>query len=297
MEIRQLDTIRAVVECGGYKKAGEKLHLSHPAVHRQVKLLEQELGERVFQRVGRRVQLTEAGKRIFALGNRVHNEINDVIAEIRDLVNLEGGELRVGTATTMLMFFLPQVVARFRRRHPKVVIHVATTTVRQIIAEVASGELDLGLIFNPPDSEVADQGTHREQLYEEEFVLGVSNDHPLARRRNLTAADVDGLPVLAYSKQSTIRQFIDNRLTAAGVRTQSLMELENEETMVRMLQQGSAAAFLSRPRVLADKICHFRIRGVPLKCDVCLVYPRKGYLSHAARELAQMCQQECQHPG
>ncbi len=293
MELRQLDTIRAVVECGGYKKAGERLHLSHPAVHRQVKLLEQELGEPVFQRVGRRVQLTEAGKRLLALANRVNDEISDVMSEIRDLVNVECGELRLGTATTILMFFFPPVAQRFHRRHPKVIIHVATSTVRQIIAEVASGELDLGIIFVPPQFDLPDLGTQREPLYEEEFVLAFSDDHPFSRRRRIAPPDLQGLPILTYSRHSTLRQYLEQRLLGTGVKTSALMELENEETIAKMLQQGGAAAFLSRRRVLADKIRYHRITGLPLKCSVCLVYPRKGYLSHAAREFARICREEC----
>jgi DNA-binding transcriptional LysR family regulator len=295
VELRQLETVRAVVESGSYKKAGERLHLSHPAVHRHVRLLEEELGERIFHRVGRRVQLTETGKRILALGERIRHEINDVVSEIRDLVDLESGELRLGTATTMLMFFLPPVLERFRLKHPKVTIHVSTSTVREIIADVSNGDLDMGIVFTPPEADLPELGTQSELLYEEEFVLAVSSDHPLARRRSVSTEDLQGMSVLTYSRLSAMRQYLERRLASVGVEVRPVMELENEETIAKLLQQSSGAAFLSRRRVTADRIRHFRIRGLLLSCAVCLVHPRTGYLSHAAREFARICQDECRH--
>jgi LysR family cyn operon transcriptional activator len=99
VELRQLDMIRTVADSGGYKRAGELLHLSHPAVHRQIRMLEEELGERVFRRVGRGVQPTEAGRRLMALADRIHREIGSALSEIRDISELERGGFRLGTAT------------------------------------------------------------------------------------------------------------------------------------------------------------------------------------------------------
>ena len=293
MELRQLDMIRTVADSGGYKRAGELLHLSHPAVHRQIRMLEEELGERVFRRVGRGVQPTEAGRRLMALADRIHREIGCALSEIRDLSELERGGFRLGTATTVLMFFLPRVLQRFRRKYAKVSLHVATSTVAGIFHQIAEGDLDLGLVFSPRELPNVRMEVVEELLYEEEFVLAVSADHPLARKHVVSPADLQDVPLLAYSPQSTMRQYLDLRLRTQGIEPHVSMELENEETIAKMLQTNGGAAFLSRRRAVADDIRHFRVRGLALSSPVCLVYLKKAYLSPAAQEFVRMCKEEC----
>jgi LysR family transcriptional regulator, cyn operon transcriptional activator len=293
VELRQLDMVRTVADSGGYKRAGEVLHLSHPAVHRQIRKLEEELGERVFHRTGRRVQPTEAGLRLIALADRIHREIGCALSEIRDLSELERGGFRLGTATTVLMFFLPHVLQRFRLKHPKVSLHVSTGTVTGIFQQITTGDLDLGLVFSPRELPNVRTEVVEELLYEEEFVLAVSQGHPLARRRVVSPADLQDLPLLAYSPHSTLRQYLDLRLRSQGVEPRFSMELENEETIAKVIETDGGAAFLSRRRAVADNIRHFRVRGMTFSCPVCLVYLKKAYLSPAAQEFVRMCKEEC----
>jgi LysR family transcriptional regulator, cyn operon transcriptional activator len=293
LELRQLDMLKAVADSGGYKGAGELLHLSHPAVHRQIRMLEEELGERVFHRAGRRVQPTEAGLRLIALADRLHREIGQALSEIRDLSELERGGFRLGTSTTVLMFFLPNVLHRFRQKHSKVSLHVATSTVSDIFHQIVTGDLDLGLVFSPRELPNVRPELIEELLYEEEFVLSVGANHPLAHCRAVSPADLRGVPLLGYSPHSTLRQYIDLRLRGQGVEPLISMELENEETIAKMLQTNGGAAFLSMRRAVADNVRHFRIRGLALRCPVCLIYLKKGYLSRAAHEFMRMCKEEC----
>ncbi len=285
--------LKAVADAGGYKRAGELMHLSHPAVHRQIRMLEEELGERVFHRNGRHVQPTEAGRRLIALADRLHQEIGTALSELKDLSDLERGGFRLGTSTTVLMFFLPNVLQRFRRKHSKASLHVTTSTVSEIFHKIVNGDLDLGLVFAPRELPNVRPEVTVELLYEEEFVLAVGADHPLSASRVISPADLRDVPLLAYSPSSTMRQYLDLRLRSQGVEPVVSMELENEETIAKMIQTNGGAAFLSLRRAVADKIRHFRIRGLPFRCPVCLVYLKKGYLSRAAREFMRMCKEEC----
>jgi DNA-binding transcriptional LysR family regulator len=293
VELRQLEMLQAVVKCGGYKRAGEKLNLSHPAIHRQIRLLEHELNQPVFRRSGRRVQLTEAGQRLVALAGRVQRDVSQVLSEIRDLEVLDSGSLRVGTATTMLMFFLPRVIQCFGRKHPNVQINISTSTVSEIFDRIENGRLDLGVAFVPIELHQDRPPIGQELLYEEEFVLAVSSSHPLSRRRVVTPEDLRNLPLITYAEGSTMRQFLELRLHRVGIEPRILMELENEETISKLLESGIGAAFVSHRRAVADGLHHLCIRGLPLRCRVCLVYPKRGYMSRAAREFARLCREEC----
>jgi DNA-binding transcriptional LysR family regulator len=136
-------------------------------------------------------------------------------------------------------------------------------------------------------------GVTEELLYEEEFVLSVGADHPLAHSRVLSSADLRDVPLLAYSPHSTMRQYLDLRLRSQGIEPLISMELENEETSAKMIQTNGGAGFLSMRRAVADNIRHFRLRGLMFRCPVCLVYLKKGYLSRAAHEFMRMCKDEC----
>jgi DNA-binding transcriptional LysR family regulator len=235
--------IRTVADCGGYKRAGELLHLSHPAVHRQIRMLEEELGERVFHRVGRGVPPIEAGRGLRALAGRIHREIGGALSEMRDLSELERGGFRLGTATTVLMFFPPHVPRRFRRKCPKVSLHVATSTVTGIFHQIAGGGLDLGLIYSPRELPNVRTEAVDELLHEEEFVP-------------------------ACSPHSTLRKHLDPRPRTQGIEPRVPMELENEETIAKMLQTNGGAAFPSRRRAVAGGIRHFRARMCQEECRI-----------------------------
>jgi LysR family transcriptional regulator, cyn operon transcriptional activator len=291
VELRQLEMLRAVVECGGYKQAGLRLHLSHPAIHRQIRLLEEEIAMPVFQRVGRRVQPTEAGRLLLALAGSMHQEVGHALSELRDLADLHSGNVRLGTATTMLMFYLPHVLRRFRKEHPRMSVQLMTGTVESIVAEIRASRLDLGIVFWPHDLTQGTADLYQELLYRQEFVLAVSEDHPLAARSRVSVADLRDVALLSYSRRSMLRRYLEVSFRGAGVEPQFIMELENEETISKMIEIGMSAAILSRPRVRKDNLRHFRIRGLDLHCPVCLIYSERCYFSRAGREFARICQE------
>jgi molybdenum-dependent DNA-binding transcriptional regulator ModE len=99
MELRQLEMLLAVAEEGSYVQAGKRLNISHSAIHRQIRLLEEEVRERVMVRTGRNVEVTEAGKLLVSLARRVERDITHTSAEVRELSNLQSGTLRIGTGT------------------------------------------------------------------------------------------------------------------------------------------------------------------------------------------------------
>src|SRR5215471_11728668 len=126
MDLRQLDMLLAVVDAGSYAKAGENLRVSHSAIHRQVRLLEHEVGDRILVRSGRRVELTETGEILQQLGRRLRQEVAAAERLIKERNQLSSGHLRIGTGTTMLVFFLPPVLDQFRKEYPGIEVQVLT---------------------------------------------------------------------------------------------------------------------------------------------------------------------------
>ena len=120
MELRQLDMLRTVAEERSFTRAGHRLHVSQSAVSRQVKLLEEELGEVLLHRRGRQVTLTPAGEALFAAANRVLREIQDVVAQLGDARGLKRGTLHLGGGMTVCLYIFPKLLKEYRREHKQV---------------------------------------------------------------------------------------------------------------------------------------------------------------------------------
>jgi len=279
----------AVFECGGFSPAGEKLHISHSAVHRQIRILEQELGTRILVRAGKRVQVTDAGTLLVELARRIQKDIAAVQGQINEGNQLRTGHLWIGTGTTILTFFLPAILERFRREYPGVDVRVVTSTADEIIHAVQAGKLDVGVVFSPQDMPTGEVAPTCELLYKEEVVLVVGSNHALARRRSVTLSDAIEFPFILYPKPSHIRRACDRLFAAAGLSPQVIMELENEEAIEKMLTINMGVGFLSRRRAMSGRIRIINLKGQRLILDAGLVFPTTSYLPPPVREFARMC--------
>src|SRR6185437_9374428 len=125
MDLRQLEIVRAVAETGSFTGAGARLNVSQSAVSRQILLLEDELHERLFVRLGRRVQITAAGEALLQLSHRLFHDIHETSASITDRQKVLTGTLRLVGGMTVCLYVFPALVKAFRERHPEVEIKIA----------------------------------------------------------------------------------------------------------------------------------------------------------------------------
>lgn len=292
MNLRQLEMLQAVAEFGGYTRAAEHLNVSHSAVHRQIRLLEKEIQERILVRAGRHLDLTNAGTILCQLASHMRQEASEAILRIRDLTQLVHGELRLGTGGTILVSFLPQVLEIFHRRFPNVSIHIAVGTADDIAAEIESGKLDLGIIFPRAHARKGARPLNKELLYRDEFVLAVGDGHPLAKKKCVSTADLANVPLISYAKTSCLRQTLERLLRSAGVTPSVALELECEDSIATMIRCNMGVGLLTKRRALKSGMRWLTLGGRRILCDVCLFFPRSDYQPRAAREFAQICREE-----
>lgn len=289
MDLRQFEMLVAVVESGSYAKAGERLCVSHSAIHRQVRLLEHEVGDRILVRAGRRVELTETGGILLNLGRRLRQEINAAQLQIRERNELACGHLRIGTGTTMLVFFLPQVLDQFRKQYPGIDVQVVTGTADFVLDGIQSGRLDAGVIFASRDIRPPANKLTCEILYRDEFVVAVSKNHPLARQKAVTLERLIEYPFIVHSKTSHVRRVLDRICDEQGLTPKISMELENEEAMEMMIKINMGVALLSRRRAVSDHIRYLRIAGRRIFCDATLVSGGAEYIPKTVQEFSRIC--------
>jgi LysR family carnitine catabolism transcriptional activator len=289
MELRQLEMFVAVVEEGGYFQAGQRLHVAHSAVHRQVRLLEEETGERLLYRSGRRINLTESGRQVHQLARRVLTDISNVTLRLRESRELQSGRVHLGTGTSMLLTFLPRVLELFRSRYPQVDVQVMTGTATEVLGAITSGTLDLGVVFTTPEPMLDTTGLDLSPVYDEQFVLIVPPDSSLNNRNRVSARELAGSPMITFSPRSRIRQFIESQLNTGGVRVKVVMELENEEAIERMVAIGVGSAFITRGRAIAEGLAFLEVEGIDLHVTVSVATSARIPMTNAAREFRATC--------
>ena len=291
MDLRQLEMLVAVVDCGSYKKAGETLHVSHSAIHRQIRLLEHEISDRLFVRKGKFVQITETGHKVVTVARRIQQEISGLDQQIKKANQLKTGHLRIGTGTSVLTFFLPPIVQRFRKQYPGVELCVTTGTADQAIRDIQNGKLDVGVAYAPTDMPPGEAVPGYEVLYQEEFVLAAGKQHPLAKRKTVSLAEAVDYPFILYPMSSHVRRLFDRALQRFGLKPLVIMEVENEEAMEKLIAIDVGIALLSKRRAVSDKIRQIRLRDLQFHCDVGLVFSNSAYLPPPVSEFARMCRE------
>ncbi len=188
MELDQLRHFVKVAELENFTRAAEQVGLSQPALSRSVARLEQELGRPLFDRQARRAALTDAGLLLLDRARAILTMTDDLKAELCD--DGESGKVRVGAIPTVAPYFLPECLKSFHGRHPRAQLIVLEDTTDNLVKKVADGEVDVAVAALP----IAAKYVEVEPLFEEELLLVTSADHPLARKKAITPADIAGLP-------------------------------------------------------------------------------------------------------
>jgi DNA-binding transcriptional LysR family regulator len=263
MDLRQLEIIRAIAETGSFTAAGEKLHVSQSAISRQVLLLEDELGEPVFHRVGRRVRITPAGDALLQLSHRVFQDLQDTIAEISDRQESLKGQLRLVGGMTVCLYVFPALLAEIRRLHPHLDLQISAGSGEECIAQLRAGTADLALLTLP----IASPDLVSVPVLKEELLLVGDARHPLARKKRIHAADVQQQPFVLFERGSNTRRVVDEFFLAEHIEPRIVMETENVEILKAMVRTGLGITIFSS-----------RIVGHSLIRETGWVYPKMSRL-------------------
>jgi LysR family hydrogen peroxide-inducible transcriptional activator len=185
MELDQLRYFLAVADAGNFTKAAARSDLSQPSLSQQIINLEQELGHKLFHRLGRRVVLTEAGKAFLDRARRIVLEVEDASKALRDSPTLER-RIKVGTVQTLAPYLLPPLLERCRESHPNLLVNTHEDFRPDLVTGVVDGDLDLAIVPQP----VKDLRISVEPLFTEPLLLVVGKNHPLATKASIAAADL-----------------------------------------------------------------------------------------------------------
>lgn len=288
MDLRQLEILRAVAERGSFTGAGRHLHLSQSAVSRQILLLEEELNEPLFLRLGKKVRITPAGEQVLRLAYRIFNDIRETCAAIREGQQSLTGTLRLMGGMTVCLYIFPSLIKEYRRLHPGVDVSVTPGSTARILRKFRAGVADLALLTLPID----DASLVTVPVMREELLLVTAPSHPLARRRRVTPGDLTGQPFVLFERGSNTRRVIEEFFVRAGIEARVIGETENVEIIKAMVRTGlgvSIVPYLAVAReVRSGHLWCARVAGPPLVRESGWVYPRSHRVPRMVQEMIQV---------
>ncbi|OXL85163.1 LysR family transcriptional regulator [Paenibacillus sp. SSG-1] len=277
MDFRLLEYFLAVCEELHFTKAAVQLGISQPTLSQQIRLLEERVGMPLFQRIGKRNYLTEAGQTLKEHALNIFHELEQAQSEINELKGMQRGRLTIGCSGNHL---LTRTLISFHQKQPGISISVVELATEETRAGLLANKLDLGVVFLP----LEDEQLVSKELYTEELCLAVAKQHPLAAAEAVKLDQLTEVPLILFPEKFLVRQMVDSYSAQAGVQLQPAFELSTMDSMLQMVRLGVGATILPRSYLLQGSDPSIRtvpiVEPVPQK-KVGIVYRKQTFLSTA----------------
>ena len=242
MNLRSLEYLVALADHRHFGRAAEAAFVTQPTLSAQIKKLEAELGVELVERSSRGVLLTDVGERVVARARLLLDEADN----IRTLAHLaedpEAGSLRLGAFPTLGPYLLPHVLPEVRRRFPRLELLLVEEKSEVLLAQLREGRLDAVLLAMPN----AAAGLHEEPLFDEDFLLAVPSDHPLAAERTVPTSALAGESVLLLDEGHCLRDQALSVCQLAGAGERIGFRATSLETLRQMVASGTGMTLLPR---------------------------------------------------
>lgn len=261
MELRHIRYFIAVAEDENVSRAAQKLHLSQPALSRQVADLEEELGFLLLERTAKSVRLTEAGRVFLREGRAVLDRVDEAVRLARSVAGGGAGELNVGYAPTPTVRLLPATLRAFQTRFPNVRVRLWDLSTEEMLEGVRNGKLQIAMLVRPTDTMLS--GLHYEELTSDQMRLAVSPSHALASGNSVTLKQVVEEPLVAYEERNypEYREYLKALFDGSGKSPRIVQEHDSGTSLFAAVEAGSGVAFL--PQSLAC-VVGARLKLIPI---------------------------------
>lgn len=287
MELYPLKVFQMVATEKSFSRAGEKLLRTQPAVSLAIQRLESELSEKLIDRSGKELMLTDAGTIVLEFARRFENleaELANALAELRDN---SAGRLIVGANESTTLYLLRHIEA-YRRRYPKIKVQVRRSLSSKIPSQILDGDLELGLI----SYEAGDSRLISTVIYRDRLTFVVSPQHRLANAGEVPITELGSEIFIAHNVMSPYRSLVLREFQRYKVPLNMEVEMPTVEAIRLMVQRNEGVAFL--PKLCVDQelnngtLCEVRVKELSVDREIRLLSPARRALSHAAKAFVEL---------
>jgi DNA-binding transcriptional LysR family regulator len=274
LTLRQLRVYEAVAHHLSYSRAAESLHLTQPAVSMQIKQLEESIGLPLFEKLGKKIYLTEAGKEFLHYCKNILDQLTEAENVLAEMKGVGQGKLKISVAETA-SHFATQLLAEFCKRYPQVLVTLNVTNREGLLKHLAKNDMDMVVMGKPPE-ELELQAT---SFMENPLVIIAPNNHPLAHEPNIPLDRLQEETFLVREQGSGTRIAMERFFTEQGIKLTTGTELSTNEAIKQAVQAGMGLGILSLHTVSLEletnRLVVLDVQSFPIMRDWYVVQ-RKG---------------------
>jgi DNA-binding transcriptional LysR family regulator len=291
--LHQLKVFETAARLSSITRAAEELSLTQPTVSMQIKQLTKNIGLPLFEQVGKRLYLTEAGQELFATCNQIFDRLSQFEMKVADLQGMKKGRLKLSAITTT-KYFMPRALAPFCQMYPGIDIALEITNHERILERLGDNQDDLYIMSQIPDhSDVACY-----PFLENPLVVLAPRNHPLAHEKNIPIERLQNEQFIMRERGSGTRASVEKLLDEHGVSVKVKLELGGNEAVKQAISVGFGISVLSQhtftPETAASGLTILDVQHFPIKRNWYIVYPSGKQLSIVASTFFDFLQQEAQ---
>jgi DNA-binding transcriptional LysR family regulator len=285
MDSATLQAFLTVAETGSFSLAAERLFLTQPAVSKRIAALESELDTPLFDRIGRKITLTEAGRILFPRAQKILLELEDSRRAINNLSMQVTGTLSLGTSHHIGLHRLPPVLRSYASRYPEVDLDLQFMGSEAACAGVLHGEIELGIVTLPLQAE---ENLALIPIWEDSLVIVAGKDHALAKTKKVTAEQLAHTAVILPGKKTFTRELIEKEFRQLGLQLHVKLSTNYLETIKMMVSIGLGWSVLPVTMVSEPDFKLIKLANIQFKRQLGVVHHTQRTLSNAARVMIEL---------
>ena len=295
MTLRHMKVFLTVYKTQNMTLAAEQLHLTQPAVTRVIKEIENYYGVCLFERLNRRLYVTESGRRLYAQALHLIDTFESMEKEMRNLDTF--GLLRIGSTIALGSYLLPELIFIFQKQIPQIQVQVTVSNRRTLQKMLLNNQLDIALI----EGGVDDSHLHGEAFGGDRLVLITPPYHPLLKKKDVTLLDLLAYPLLLREKNSSVRMFVEQLFAVEGLPPLNPhWESASTQAIVQAVSYGMGISLLPEPLVKRDNllgtVCTCPVVGADLCRQNYVVWDKHKFLTKATQEFIALCKKHTPTP-
>lgn len=287
MNLNQLRVFHVTAKAQSFTRAADALFLTQPGISKHIKELEEYYDTRLFDRLGKKVVLTQAGEILYEKTEIIFNMIDQLKVEIDELQGLNRGALNIGASITMGIYILPVVLGRFRSMYPNIDVRVDIALNQQIAEMVIGNSIDFGFL----GASVSDDRLKLEPCYKDELVVIMPSNHEWAHRNAIKPHELLRQPFILSRRGSGTRVVIEERLGRIGISLKNTLEFGNTEAVKKAVEAGLGVSIVSKVAIKREEhlgvLRALGISGVDFRRTFYFAYRKDKYLSNLDKTFLQ----------
>lgn len=283
MDMRHLQYFLEVAQWKSFTKAAQALYITQPTISKMIKNLEEELGVILFDRIGKRIELTDAGTVLLTQAQHMVKAFDEMTSHLDELMKVKRGRIRIGLPPMVGSNFFPSIIGKFREEYPGITLQLFEDGSKKVEAEVGAGELDIGVVLLPTNEELFESFSFVKQ----QLMLVVHASHPLADHKEASLIDLKEESFLLFHEDFALHDRIIAECERLGFYPNVVYKSSQWDFISEMVAANLGIALL--PEAICRELDGKRVRTIPLTNPVmpwhlAMIWRKDSYLSFAARE-------------